>query len=226
MSRSASFTVALIAALAACTGHEPPVSETPPPTPNNPAPPAPRVQLRGMIASVQLSQDCPDPPAETAKPTSPATGAPAQPIMRERAAGDVAPGAALPGDGQGWSQPCTQSTVQLALSHDGTAPQAFRITAARVINAVDGKQVATLPVRGPMVWDDDGRYVAWDESLPRARELKVSYKLGAPAGVNMEDALGPHELRLVLELDVTFDGRTITLRSPEFQREEPHVIVT
>ncbi len=223
MSRSASFTVALIAALAACTGHEPPVGETPPPTPKVEAP---RVQLRAMIASVQLVQDCPDPPADAA-PAAAMPASAAQPVMRERPAGDVAPGAALPGHGRGWSQPCTQSTVQLALSHDGAGDLPFRVTAARVTTAANGKAIATLAVRAPSVWNDDGRYVAWNESLPRARELKVSYKLGAAAGAQLEDALGPDDgTRLVLELDVTFEGRTITLRSPEFQREQPHVIVT
>lgn len=223
MSRSASFTVALIAALAACTGHEPPVGENPPPGPEIAVP---RVQLRGMIAAVQLSQDCPDPAGE-AKSAAAAPPMPAKPSMNERSAGDVAPGAALPGDGRSWSQPCTQSTVQLALSHDGSAYEPFRVTAARVTSAADGKAIATLSVRGPMVWNDDGVYVEWDQELPSARELKVSYKLGAPAGMQLEDALGPHdERRLVLELDVMFAGRSITLRSPEFQRERPHVIVT
>jgi hypothetical protein len=46
----------------------------------------------------------------------------------------------------------------------------------------------------------------------------ASYKLAAPAGRLVS--------RTVLELDVRFDGRTITLRSPEFQHEPPHVMVT
>ena len=45
----------------------------------------------------------------------------------------------------------------------------------------------------------------------------------------MTQALGNTDVygaRYVLEVDVAFAGRRITIRSPEFQREYPHVVVT
>jgi hypothetical protein len=186
-------------------------------------------ELRATIASVQLAQDCPDPPAPAAQTPAPASEAMPAPgdVERERAAGKMAPGAALPGGG-GWSPPCTQSGAQLTLSHDGKDALPFEVKAMRLIAAGQGGVVATVPFRGPSKWTDAGRYEPWDQQLAPATELKASYKLGEPAwstdkSLGIGDTFGK---RYVLEVDVAFAGRSITLRSPEFEREQPHVIVT
>ncbi|MBL8944012.1 MAG: hypothetical protein JNK45_12730 [Myxococcales bacterium] len=228
-----SITIPLCAALlaVACTSHEPPDREAPPvveakapPTPEpkpqpKPEPPPPKLlQLVGTISSVSFVEDCPD-TAPSAAPTSltpapmPSGLAPGAPITpkRERAAGDTAHGM--------WSPPCRQSTVQLSLAHDGDIAQRLAIQAARLVDADTGAPLGTIAVRGPTRWDaTSSAYVAWDELLPAGPGIMASYKLGAPAGRLVS--------RAVLELDVRFDGRTITLRSPEFQHEPPHVIVT
>jgi hypothetical protein len=192
------------------------------------AEPAPQIAFRGTIASVAIVQDCPD-PAPSADMPPPAAAA-------ERAAPGptssmVNPGSAMRGDvaGGGWSPPCTQSSMQLMLSHDGREPQRVTIDAARLTAAGTGALLGTIPVRGPSRWDDAGRYVAWDESLPASAEIKASYKLGEPDWSLVTKALGNDDVygaRYVLEVDVAFAGRKITLRSQEFQREYPHVVVT
>lgn len=200
-----------VLASTACTSHD--GHEPEPPT-------ATKIELRAAIASVQLAQDCPDPPA------APPAAQPA--VMQE-----LAPGAAarMRGDGSGdWSPPCTQSAVQLTLSHDGKDTQPFEIKAMRLTQAGQGGVLASVPFRSPSRWIVDGnRYDAWDQKLAPATELKVSYKLGEPDWSLVAKTLGNDDTfgkRYVLEVDVSFAGRSITLRSPEFEREHPHVIVT
>ena len=201
-----------VLAFGACTSHE----GAQPDAPDR----GPQLQFRGAIASVALIQECPD-----KAPSSPAAPGPASREMMPRG---EHPGAALD-SGPGWSPPCTQSTMQLTLSHDGSEIQGFAIKAARLTAAGTGAHLASVALRGPTRWDDAGRYVAWDEKLPPSRELKASYKLGEPDWSLVSKALGKDDTfegRYVLELDVGFAGRMITLRSAEFQREYPHVVVT
>lgn len=228
-----SITIPLCAALlaVACTSHEPPARDAAPvaeakpdakpePKPEpRPEPPPKILQLVGTISSVSFVEDCPDAVPSTAPsssmpaPAAPPDLAPGAPItaLRERKAGDTAHGM--------WQPPCRQSTVQLTLAHDGDIAQRIAIKAARLVDADTGAPLGTVAVRGPTRWDaTSSAYVAWDELLPAGPGIMASYKLAAPA-----DRLVS---RAVLELDVRFDGRTITLRSPEFQHEPPHVMVT
>lgn len=200
----------------ACTSHEPPTTGT---TPT--APTAAVVQLRGAISSVNLVDDCPDPPDAT-----PSAAVPAQPITADRSAAKIAPGAArTPGEGRDSFGPsCTQSTVQLSFAHDGRTALPIAIAEVRLVTG--GKAVSKVPVRGPQRWQEAGGYAAWDQSVPAATEVKASYRLGAPDWSAPELGGDGYGKDLVLEVDVVFDGRTITLRSATFQRERPHVVVT
>lgn len=208
--------------LAACASHEGAGSD---PTTE----PAPQIAFRGSIASVAIVQNCPD-PAPTADVPPAAASEAAMPAPGPTA-NMVSPGSAMRGDAVdgGWSPPCTQSSMQLVLSHDGREAQPFAIQAVRLTAAGTGAQLGSIPVRAPSRWDDAGRYVAWDERLPASAEVKASYKLGEPDWNLVTQALGNTDVygaRYVLEVDVAFAGRKITLRSPEFQREYPHVVVT
>lgn len=204
--------------LVACTSHEGEQPESrPEPTP--PIVSAPQIALRGAIASVALVQDCPDPPPPSAA---------AAPVHQSISAGARAkPGPGGPGDT--WQQPCTQSSMQLTLSHDAREAQRVVIKAARLTAAATGALLAPIPTRGPTRWDDAGTYSPWDETLPAKTELKASYKLGEPDWSAVTKALGNDDTyapRYVLEVDIELAGRITTLRSPEFQREFPHVVVT
>jgi type IV secretory pathway VirB10-like protein len=238
----------LVLAVIGCTSHEGKVESKPEPTakvtPSKPTTPepipetpptpeAPKVALRGAIASVSLIQNCSDDEPQQPPPPAADKDAAVEPPADEGTAAAeqrIAPGAsAKPGGGGGFHQPCTQSFMQLTLSHDAKEAQKIEIAAVRLTAEGTGTKLGPVPFRGPTRWDEAGRYVAWDQSIPAGQELKASYKLGdvdwyaIGKAVGNEDTYAP---RYVLEVDVVIDGRTITLRSNGFQREHAHVIVT
>lgn len=240
----------LALALVACTSHEgapesspepktPPVKETPvKETPVKETPVAPQIALRGAIASVSLIQNCsddephqPPPPASSSAKDEAMQRPAAEPMPPAAGAQLIAPGSsAKPGvGGPSFRQPCTQSFMQLNLAHDAKESQKIEIAAVRLTAAGTGAKLEGVPFRGPTHWDEAGRYVAWDQTIPAAKEIKASYKLGDVDWSAVGKAVGNDDTytpRYVLEVDVVIAGRTITLRSNEFQREHAHVIVT
>jgi len=202
---------------------------------------APRIQLRASIAAVQLIQDCPDrdpaPAQETAKPAAmeppkDEAASASQPISAggtlHGAAARAVPGDSL--DGGGFQQPCTQSTMQLSLAHDDDAAQRIEVVEVRLLKAGGTEALGKLAARKPSRWNDTGVYDAWDERVPVGGEIKVSYRLGEPDWSKVQETLGagndPYSQRWILEVDLKMDGQITTIRSPEFTREHPHVIVT
>lgn len=190
-------------------------------------PPPAKLSINVAIASVQMIQDCPDPPEP-----SPAAGAPAsqpEPMPpaadQERAPAQGAARKAGPGGGS-FAQPCDQSTVQLTIKVEGETPQTMRIAAIRLLDS-NGKSVGELSSRKPTAWVDQG-YAPWDQTLTPGAELKASYKLGLPDWSAVETAIGGTSFgpMFKLEVDVEIGGELTTVQSPEFPREQPHVIVT
>jgi hypothetical protein len=201
--------LALFLAVTACASHD--GRETPLEDP------ASHVALRATIASVQIAEDCPD------RDEPAAAGKVSQAASMERARGPAGDSA------EGWSPPCSQSTMQLTLAHDGKQALPIEVKAVRLTAAGTGALLGTAPFRKPTRWTDDGRYDAWDQSIAPGVELKVSYKLGEPDWSLVAKALGNDDTygqRFVLEVDLAFAGRSITVRSPEFEREYPHRVVT
>ncbi|PRQ09120.1 hypothetical protein [Enhygromyxa salina] len=190
-----------------------------------PEQPPPKLAVELAVASVQVIEDCPDPPE--AAPTE------AAPTLR--ADESMAPGVAKPSAepaagaarkaGPGFVQPCTQSTMQLTLAVEGDEPQQVRVAAIRLLDK-QGKTVGTLSSRKPTAWVDQS-YVPWDETVG-AEEVKASYKLSLPDWNAVDAAIGQPSFGYMfkLEVDVEIAGELHTLQSPEFPREEPHVIVT
>lgn len=242
---AARFVSAAVLLLAACAGWEssspsyspPPVdgpapSHYAPPPPGDPRAPvdaAPQTaNAKVAIASVQLLQDCPDPAPEA---PAAAITAPAGEAMQERSvqhsrmrrpAGESA-------DGSSYRAACAQSTVQLSVRSD-VAGQ-FRIEGVRVLAASTKKVAGPAKLRGPTRWSDaDGTYSAWDERTVAGADLRISYKLGDPdlsgAADMTDDNFNTYMGPFILELDVSVDGRRQTIRSAEFTREPPHVMVT
>ncbi len=218
--------------LPACTAHE----ETTTPTP------AARIEVK--VASVQLVQDCSDPPedraaeaaAAAAKPSEPVLAqarAPSPPLPQEPAAGvamDESPGASLVGGGPGWSPPCTQSTMQLSIANVGDREGKVRVEAVRLFDARGNKELGKVQARKPSQWNPAGTYQPWNESIVHGTTVKVGYRLGEPDWSAVNTILGaetdPYARPYVLEIDISIDGISQTVRSPEFVREPVHVIVT
>ena len=225
-------------ALSACAAHEAPPSTTGRTVETPPEVKTPRAELKIAIASVTLQQDCPDPPepfAAQAAPAAPAAVAPIlKPVEPERAAESPAMGASLarraPGSGGPWQPPCTQSTMQLSLSNTGDARGTLAIKAVRLLDAASKRPLGTLEARRPGLWSDPAGYQKWDQSILPGATLKASYSLGEPSWPDVHVKLGAasnlYTTPFLLEVDITVDGEVQTVRSPEFLRQEVHMIVT
>lgn len=230
--RLAPVVVLLLAACAAWDSATP--SYTPPPvdgsTPSHYAPPPPvdptgsvtpppeaHGDFRVAVASVQLHSDCPEPaPVAADEP----------PRSSEVAAGAMARSAQ---QGDSFRQPCTQSTVQLAVNSEFAGQ--FRVEAVRVLDPTSKRVAGTTTLRKPTQWKaSEGTYTPWDARVSAGTELNISYKLGEldfsrageQAGPTFNTFIGP----FILELDVSIDGTRKTIRSAEFSREPEHMIVT
>lgn len=231
-------------ALSACAAHEAPPSTTGRAVETPPEVKTPRAELKIAIASVTLQQDCPDPPepfAARAAP-SPAALAPAadavapiiHPVPGDVANESPAMGASLarrgPGSGGPWQPPCTQSTMQLSLSNTGDARGTLAIKAVRLLDAASKRPLGTLEARRPGLWSDPAGYQKWDQSILPGATLKASYSLGEPSWPDVHIKLGAasnlYTTPFLLEVDITVDGEVQTVRSPEFLRQEVHMIVT
>jgi hypothetical protein len=244
MNRSllASVLLALTSACAAYDGAQPETNNAPPKAPPETKPdpkaepepqpepepePEPVPAAKVAISSVTMVQDCPDP---TARPSlapggTASTPKPAAPARRA----EMAAGASSLRGGPGFKQPCTQSTMQLAFSEHTGADAKVVIKAVRLVRPDTGAVLATLNARGPTAWNESGSYTDWDERLTTAAELKASYKLAVPDWNAVESGLGGVSSMghmFALDVDVDIAGQVQTVRSPEFARERPHVVVT
>lgn len=220
--------------LFACAAHEVPAD--PPPTPT--------VRVEVKVASVQLVQDCVDPPTDAAAEAKLVQAEPtAAPLDNQVAAAMPAPdgavqpqrvaaGAALLADGPGgWSPPCTQSTVQLSVANVGETTGKLHVAAVRLFDARTNKELGKLSARKPSQWNAVGTYQPWDEVVTGGATVKVGYRLGEPDWAAVDAIVGtdtnPYVRPYVLELDIAVEGGGLqTVRSPEFVREPIHVIVT
>jgi hypothetical protein len=188
------------------------------------------------VASVQMIQDCPDTEVETPPAAAPADeGQPAGDVpmksetaetaaKRKPSPGSVSPGASARG-GPGFRQPCDQSTVQLAIETTSEAPVAIEIKAVRLMS--EAKAVGTLATRKPKIWKNNS-YETWDQQVVPGAATKASYKLSMPSWSEVDEQIGASSFghMFTLEIDVLVDGKLQTIESPQFPREEPHVIVT
>jgi hypothetical protein len=201
----------------------------PDPKPDAKPDPTPQVAAATIvIASVTMVEDCPDreAPAAPAPASSPVPGAP-MPEAAKQAPADEAMGDVADGDSQ--YDPCSQSTMQLALSgHPGPGAATVKIESVRLVRADTNAELAPLKARKPLSWNEAGMYEAWDERLPPDKALKASYKLSVPNWADVEAKLGAGSVgrMFVLQVEVSVDGRRQTIVSPEFAREEPEILVT
>ena len=196
--------------------------------------PAPNATV--SIASVQMIEDCPHqdqhdpgPPTAAQKPTADSPAESAHSMAMPISEGDVAPGAAAQGRGGGDFDQCTQSRLQLAFKSTGRGDANVKIKGARLLVPGSGKRAGELQTRKPQVWTETDGYRAWDEVVPNGEDaLEAGYKLSVPEWSKVDAMIGRSSFgfMFVLEVDVEVDGVVETLRSPQFPREEPHIVVT
>ncbi len=221
-------------------------STAPPEPPVVPEPPA-EPMAKAAISSVQMIQDCPDnkdpwrpkpdkpfpaqapaqDPTPAAKPSSPMPMSPPKEAQGDSLQDmDIAPGAAARGFTGELEQPCTQSTLQLAFADQGKIEGKVEVNAVRMLDP-SGKEVATIEAREPAAWAGSS-YEAWNETLKPGQSVNTSYKLSVPDWSKVEKAIGKssYGFMFILEVDVSVGGELQTVRSAQFPREEPHVIVT
>lgn len=184
-------------------------------TPPAPLPEPPSAEIKVAVASVQLIEDCPElAPAAAASARKPTASLP----------GPSAAGEAID---DRHDRHCTQSTVQLSVRSDVLGP--FRIEAIRVLDPKSQRAAGSATLREPTRWSDS-MYSPWDGRVDVKTELKISYKLGALDLTRAAELVGPdfntYMGPFVLELDVSVDGHRQTIRSAEFGREPPHIMVT
>lgn len=213
------FALLSVISLSACAAHE------------GTDPPGPAARIEVKVASVQLVQDCSDPPSDLAAEA--AAAAAARPVTADvpptSVSMKVAAGASLDGT-HGWSPPCTQSTVQMSIANIGDREGKVRVESVRLFDARSNKELGKLAARKPSQWNPAGTYQPWNEVLVQGATAKVGYRLGEPDWSAVTTALGAdadlYTRPLVLEIVVSVDGVRQTVRSPEFVREPVHVIAT
>jgi|GEM_PF-3095129 len=185
----------------------------------------PEVTTKVAISAVQMIQDCPDEP-DPEPPAGSVTADSIAPASPEPPAKGTSPGVVanrrIAGGGD-FVQPCDQSTMQLTL--ESSAGGAVEVKAIRLLS--DGKQVGELTSRKPTAWTDDA-YSAWAQTLEAGEPTRASYKLSLPDWGAVEKAIEGESFgrMFTLEVDIEIDGELETMTSPEFPREQPHVIVT
>ena len=227
--RLAAFVALLLSACAAWETSTPnytaPPAEAPvpssnyaPPSPYAPPPPVatptpqnePRGEIRVAIASVQLLDNCPDPPDAAAAPSA----------EGEREQKPTAPG---------YAPHCSQSTVQLSIRSDRSGP--FRIEAIRILDGAHRRVAGSSTLRKPTLWRaDSGIYSPWDARVIAGMDLQISYKLGdldlAQADKLVGQEFNTYAGPFLLELNVSIDGRRQTIRSTAFTRQMLDMVET
>lgn len=161
------------------------------------------------IASVSILEDCPDAEADSLTEDDMAD--------QDREAD---------GDGYGGDMPCSQSSMQIAITGQGAASSKLAIKTIRLLGP-KGQTLGTLAPRAPTIWKAAG-YAAWDEMILPKTDVKASYKLSVPNWNEVQQKLegstyGP---LYRLEADIMIGETTRTVRSAEVVREQTEMIDT
>lgn len=122
---------------------------------------------------------------------------------------------------------CTQSAMQLNFAANGEETNKITIEAIRVLIPGSDDPVGTVQPRDPTRWNGS-TYEKWDESVPANTEVKAAYRITVPDWGPIEKKLGGTSFgqMFIIEVDLSIGNETQTIRSPQFPRERPHVVVT
>lgn len=174
-----------------------PPLRTPPPAPDAPA------AIAIAVASVQISQDCPDEP----NPVPTASDASMhESDMKTSQSRSHTPRIGPP--------PCDQSTLQLSLTNTGGRTSTLQLEQVRILDGTGKRVLGTLPSRKPTFWSAD-TYQPWNQQVPGNLTAQVAYRLGEPVWNNgnvVALSLQPYFVEVIVKVD----GRKRTIRSAEF----------
>ncbi len=161
----------------------------------------PIVVAKASIASVILSENCPEPPTadEIAPASQTAKGKRSGPSAR------VSLGKAQ----------CQQSMMQIAFDQQGESAATVEIKAVRVLSK-DGEFLAELKTRQPSIWTED-RYGQWNGEIPANSSIKTRYKLSTPNWIELAEKNGSSDSMLILEVELEIGGQLQKVSS-EFRR--------
>lgn len=178
-----------------------PPLRTPPPAPDVPA------AIAIAVASVQISQDCPDEP-------NPAP--PARPIASDASmhVSDMAESKSRSYSPRIGPPTCDQSTLQLSLTNTGGRTSTLQLEQVRILDGTGKRVLGTLPSRKPTFWSAD-TYQPWNQQVPGNLTAQVAYRLGEPVwqgGNVVALELQPYFVEVIVKVD----GRKRTIRSAEF----------
>jgi hypothetical protein len=167
------------------------------------------------ISSVSISEDCPD---TEPKAASNAKAAPSE---------DMGVSAEeMDSDSEYGGMPCSQSSMQLAITGQGNSSSQFGIVAIRLLGP-KGEFVGTLEPRLPKIWKAKG-YAAWDQIIMPKTDVKASYKLALPNWSEVQDKIEGSTYNTIfrLEVDIFIGSVPRILRSSEFVREQSGMVDT
>ena len=126
-----------------------------------------------------------------------------------------------------------QQAIAYVSQTTGDAPGVVFIKSVRLLDAASKQPLGSLNARRPTLWDANslaGNYQKWDQRILPGATLKTSYSLGDPSWTEVMQKLGgsanEYTTPFILEVDIVVDGAVQTVRSPEFMRQEVHLIVT
>ncbi len=190
-------------------------STSTPPTPTPTPAPVPVVLAEVAVASVTVQQDCPDP--QPAKPAAMEKSMAAPSEDMDEAMGDVS---------ENYVAPCTQSSLQIAITGQGETSSEFSIKEVRILGP-KGKTLDVIGSRLPTIWKDN-TYVPWNQVILPKTDVKASYKLGFRGWRTVEETLGGSSYgpAFIVEADVEVGGTTKTIRSAPVIREPEEMIQT
>lgn len=123
------------------------------------------------LAAVTLADDCGD-AAQPARPTTLAQGE----------ARESAGAAMMCAEGADCGMParsCDATSMQLSIRGSKTKATTIRVKKVELLDA-DGRFLEELTARKPSRWADDGKYIAWDETVAANQTVAASYLLRAP----------------------------------------------
>ncbi len=166
----------------------------------------PPIVAKASIASVILSDDCPDEVVQAA--TAAREIAPASQAARRGPSGDSE-------DMDIGEVACQQSMMQIAFDGQGDRAANVKIKTVRILSE-KGEFLALLKARHPSIWTED-RYGQWNGEISANSSIKTRYKLSIPNWNDLDQKNANRNSMLTLEVELEIGG-VLQKLSSKFRR--------